>query len=214
MTTQNPHYSATYFSFQKRIGQFGARWQFHYFKDFIKSTDTVLEFGCGGGYLLDLINAHKKIGIEVNPVAIAQAKKKGLTIYQDARDMPAASTDVVISNSALEHVDEPLLELQKLHRALKKNGRIILNVPNEREWLWKPHDINQHLYTWSQMSLGNLFTRAGFEVISINYSYDRWPPIGYLQLHALVGDTIFRWICNIWGLFDCDIVQLKIVAKK
>ena len=35
----------------------------------------VLDFGCGGGYLLDKINCKKKFGVEINNIAIKEAEK-------------------------------------------------------------------------------------------------------------------------------------------
>ena len=42
---------------------------------------AVLDFGCGGGYLLHNLTCAEKAGIEVNPAAIEDARAKGLTIY-------------------------------------------------------------------------------------------------------------------------------------
>ena len=50
---------------------------FHTFSDFIKETDKVLDFGCGGGYLLNELNCADKYGVDINPVALEEASKWG-----------------------------------------------------------------------------------------------------------------------------------------
>ena len=47
------------------------------FLDF-QTNSTIIDFGCGGGYLLGAIEAKQKIGIEVNGVAATEAAKNGV----------------------------------------------------------------------------------------------------------------------------------------
>ena len=53
------HYDDAYFSWQKTIGEFGGWACLTMFADYIKPADRVLDFGCGGGYLLSRIDMHK-----------------------------------------------------------------------------------------------------------------------------------------------------------
>ena len=46
------HYDEKYFSWQKLVGQFGGEANKIKFDNFIKENQKVLDFGCGGGYLL------------------------------------------------------------------------------------------------------------------------------------------------------------------
>ena len=48
------------------------------FKRYIQQDDVMLDFGCGGGYLLKFLDCKKKVGIEINPTAIAEALKMAL----------------------------------------------------------------------------------------------------------------------------------------
>ena len=71
------YYNEQYFKWQKEIGEFGGIINQFLFKDFIALADAVIDFGCGGGYLLSNINCTQKMGIEINDAAREIAKKKG-----------------------------------------------------------------------------------------------------------------------------------------
>ena len=67
-----------------------------------------MEFGSGGGYLLNNIHAEKKIGIEINDTARAAAKEIGIDSVKYISDIPDDYADLIISTSVLEHVENPL----------------------------------------------------------------------------------------------------------
>lgn len=46
------HYNEDYFNWQKNIGLFGGWANSTKFEQYITKEDDVLDFGCGGGYLL------------------------------------------------------------------------------------------------------------------------------------------------------------------
>jgi 2-polyprenyl-3-methyl-5-hydroxy-6-metoxy-1,4-benzoquinol methylase len=67
--SSSKHYNHKYFSWQKSIGEFGGWANLPKFMDYIKPEYNIIDFGCGGGYLLKNIECKHKIGIEVNPSA-------------------------------------------------------------------------------------------------------------------------------------------------
>ena len=165
------HYSGqsgdSYFEWQNQFGIRSGIINARKFQNFITGEDTILDFGCGGGHLLNAINAKNKIGVEINPVAIASARNYGFNIYESITDVKDASIDVAVSNHALEHVPYPISALREVYRVLKKDGRLVLCVPiddwrNQRKF--SPDDINHHLNTWTPQLLGNSLSEAGFDV--------------------------------------------------
>ena len=80
MSKVQKNYNNDYFEWYKEIGEFGALINIHRFKNFIDTNDAVLDFGCGGGFMLDKINCRVKHGVEINPIAINFCKKK-ISIY-------------------------------------------------------------------------------------------------------------------------------------
>src|SRR4051794_10908075 len=78
------------------------------FQKFIHAEDTVLDFGCGGGFILKSLHCLRRIGVEVNPVAKDVALANGvMDCYSSLDEVSDCVADVAISNHALEHVPSP-----------------------------------------------------------------------------------------------------------
>ncbi len=72
------HYDSKYFKWQSSIGEFGGWANMSKFTEYINRDDVVLDFGCGGGYLLNNLSCKEKHGIEINESAAEIAKKNGI----------------------------------------------------------------------------------------------------------------------------------------
>lgn len=209
-----PFYAENYFNWQKSIGEFGGWANKKKFAEFISCNDEVLDFGCGGGYLLKNIECKKRIGVEINSTAAETARENGLEVYNFVDDVPDNYVDIIISNNALEHTHYPLDELKKLYKKLRNNGKIVFVVPCENiTYKYRPNDINQHLYSWSPMCIGNLFTLAGFSVIESKPYIHKWPK-NYMKIAKFFGWGIFDLICRIYGQIKREWFQVKIIAEK
>ena len=125
------HYNSNYFDWQSPDGAFGGWANQTKFNKYIQPEDIVLDFGCGGGFLLKNLNCKKRVGLEINPAAIEAAKKNGVEVYNRVVDIPDNSIDIIISENALEHALQPLEELKDLYKKLKTGGKIIFVVPCE-----------------------------------------------------------------------------------
>ena len=124
------------------------------------------------------------------------------------------SYDVAISNSALEHVDFPLESLQQIFKKLKPGGLAVFVVPCEsRAYAWASNDINFHLYSWSPMCIGNLFTRAGFEVIESKPLMHLWLPKARIA-QKILGWTLFNAGSRLRALIDTRLSPIRCVARK
>jgi ubiquinone/menaquinone biosynthesis C-methylase UbiE len=174
------HYDARYWEFQREIGKIGGILNKFKFEAEIQPTDTVLDFGCGGGYLLSNLQCAKKVGVEINPHARAIAANALTETYGSIYDVSDNYVDRIISNHALEHVDNPMLILRELYRVLKPGGKITIVLPceqyGERGFVYSPNDINNHLYTWCPMTFGNLCNAVGFRVVESKAFQHQWIP--------------------------------------
>jgi len=207
------HYDSDYFDWQNDIGKFGGWANQTKFSDFLKPNSTIVDFGCGGGYLLSAIKAKRKIGIEVNPTAAAEATKNGVEVFSSTIDVPDEIADFIISNNALEHTLRPLDELKSLLPKLKPGGLCIFVVPCENITMeFKSDDINHHLYSWSPMCIGNLFEEAGYDLIESKPYIHKWPP-HYLEI-AKQGRDTFEVACRKYGLEETTWFQVRAVARK
>lgn len=207
------HYRKKYFSWQKKYGEFGGKANLIKFNEFIKPHSKVIDFGCGGGYLLANINCREKLGIEINKDARNEAKKNGIKVYSNHKSIPNNWADIIISNHVIEHVDCPLEELKKIKTKVRKGGLVVFVVPCERYTReYQPADISQHLYTWSPLNLGNLFTKAGYKVIEVKEFAHSWPS-NYLWIEHFFGMKVFNLMARIKGLLFKDITQIRVVAQ-
>jgi SAM-dependent methyltransferase len=214
MTTKN-HYNKNYYKFQKSIGIFGGKANKIKFEKLIYNHQKVLDFGCGGGFLLSEFDKKiEKFGVEINEIARRQAIKKGIKCYKTSKSLPSNFFDLIISDNALEHCDNPYLEIKELYRALKKNGKICLVVPLDSLYSkYDENDINFHLYSWSPMNLGNILKANNFKVIVTEPFIHKWMPYYYI-IKKFLPWSLFHFLCFIYGRLDRKWFQIKAIAQK
>jgi SAM-dependent methyltransferase len=204
------HYQADYFNnYQKAFGEFGGHANKFFFEKKVSSDDVVLDFGCGGGFLLNNLPGSRKIGIEINPVARAYCNEiQRIACYESLSFVPDASVDVAISSHCLEHTENPLGIVSALFQKLKEGGKIIVVVPLDNyRYRWRPNDVNNHLYSFSPMNLGNILQAAGFTDISARSVFHKWIP-GYKTIYRLFGSEIFHVLCRVYGAVNRRYVQI------
>jgi len=163
------HYSGDagerYFRVQTATAEPGVAIAATRFSKYIKDSDTVIDFGCGGGGILAALNCRRRIGIEVNPTARARAEARGVECYESIEQLPDETADVVISNHALEHVPSPIVALTTIRQKLRTGGTFVLCVPIDDWRVQKRYDMydkNHHLHTWTPLLLGHTLAEAGF----------------------------------------------------
>ena len=149
-----------------------------------------LDIGCSRGDWLDLIRSKgwAVAGVEADPRAAAFAK--------DRLNLPIENVDVeswspqegaykVISFfHLLEHVSSPHDFLAKVRKALVKDGKILLRVPNagsaQLRWFgkrWKGLEMPRHIHMFNPYSLKLLLQSQGFEIeASSTWSLRDGPP--------------------------------------
>ena len=208
MTNQ---YNSDYFLWQRNIGQKNIMHLKKRFSKFIDSDSTVLDFGCGGGFLLNSLDCREKIGYDVNKHALENLYEFDIQPCQNLNEIKENTIDVIISNSCLEHVPNPLNSLLELKNKLKTNGQIVFSVPHETIGNhYKPGDINYHLYTWSPMTIGNLFNEAGFKNIKVVTYREMGLPREY-KLRGLIPMVILNIIRKPYRIFRLILDELNII---
>src|SRR4051794_28572077 len=76
-----------YGSLQDKGGMFKAMIDADHFAPFVRPADVVLNFGCGGGFLLQRLECARRIGVEINPVARANARALGVECHAQLGDV-------------------------------------------------------------------------------------------------------------------------------
>ena len=149
----------------------------------------IIDIGCGYQALLlvqlrkynaDLTGVDVKIDKKISGVKLIQKK-----ISKDLSFLESNSTDLVVMNSVLEHLDYPLLILKEIYRIMDTNSMLILNVPN---WIGKfflefsafklrlspIEEVNDHKMYYDKRDIWPLLIQAGFKPININISYHKF----------------------------------------
>lgn len=216
------HYGAEYFKWQFEVGRLGGWANLSKFSKYIHPDNKVLDFGCGCGYLLANIKCKEKLGVEINPVARAEVTKSGIRVVGSTSEVEDNWADVIISNHSLEHCRHPLQELEALLRKIVPGGMAVFVVPCETiKYKFRNGDPNHHLYSWSPMSLANLFVEAGFTLIESKAYIHLWPPRFIRRLlRSLGGRWLFELGCTIYGvlaylnLSSALFSQVRVVAVR
>jgi len=168
-SNNSDYYDSTYWKYQQQIGIAGGILNKFKFEEFVKPFYTIIDFGCGGGFLLNQFPCKRKIGVEINKSAITNAQTLGIEVHADANTIEDEVADIIISNHAFEHIPDPYHTLLTLKNKLKPGGLIIIVVPCEQPtksgFEYKEKDVNQHIFTWVSVTLGNLVKMAGFKII-------------------------------------------------
>src|SRR5215218_2786367 len=139
------HYQNDYFNnYQKKMGEFGGLANKFMFEKYINTEDSVLDFGCGGGFLLKNLICKEKFGVEINPIAREYCNNvNGIKCFSGLDYIADESIDVVISCHCLEHTTSPYNLVGELYDKLRKGGKIIIVVPlDSYKFFWKPKDVN------------------------------------------------------------------------
>jgi hypothetical protein len=175
------HYDKSYWDFQRPMGEIGGVLEQWKFREFILPGSNCLDFGAGGGYLLNGLSkaCSGRMGVELNPHAIESAWTSfGIRLRNSTDLIPDDWADFILSNHALEHTFCPWCELVKLLPKLKiKTGKIVFVVPAAGRgdlWTGSP-DINYHVNTWSPQTLGALFYSAGYRDVQVDILAHQWP---------------------------------------
>ena len=208
------HYDEEYFRWQNSGAQIRNILEADKFRPFIPKHATVLDFGCGGGFLLKELMPDRAIGVEVNPFALECARLNGVEVVDNISKIPDLSVDSVVSNHAIEHVSCPLDILREMYRVLKYNGIAVIVVPCDAvSYPYSDGDRDMHLYSWSVGNMGNIARAAGFDVVGVSEYRHRFPP-KWSVIYRLFGIGGLDMASRVWGLFYRRRSQVRLIASK
>jgi len=209
------HYNKKYFDWQKKAGLYGAEQDVWMYQSFIKEDHKVLDFGCGGGYMLDKINSKTKYGVDINPLARKEAGKKGIKVFEKIENTPKGiKFDVIFTHHTLEHLESPAEILKTMKKYLKLGGLLICVVPIDDWRIEKKYisaDINKHFYTWSPLLLGNLFVHCGYKIKNIQIIERAWVPLSRFY-YSHIPKFIYNFFSLLWSKLTLS-RQIRIVAQ-
>jgi len=135
-----------------------------------KKNIRILDFGCNTGYFLKIIKdkypaaEFNLCGADINQYALKYARKKytNFDFFEiNNHFFEKEKFDVVIISHVLEHIKERNEIVANLSKSLKKNGELIVAIPQER--IRGDCSIAQLLYNFMRLRFENP------HVVKINY---------------------------------------------
>lgn len=141
----------------------------------------MLEIGCASGSFLGRMadKGWQVEGIEFSPAAAKNAQDAGFSVHcgsLESAPEPAEQFDLVVGWMVLEHLHDPVLALNKLHRWSRKDGWLVVSVPNAAcfqlglfKERWYPLQLPTHLYHFTPETLEALLNATGWRIEKILY---------------------------------------------
>ncbi len=144
-----------------------------------RKTNKMLDVGCGPG--LFLIEAKKRgwevYGTEFTDNQLAYLNDKGIKTLKGKLTNDSFEDglfDVIISSEVIEHINNPVEEMQQFYRLLRKGGLVYITTPNfnaiERFLLKGDYAIieyPEHLSYYTPKTIDLLLTQTGFKKLKV-----------------------------------------------
>jgi SAM-dependent methyltransferase len=172
----------------------------------IRSTDTVIDVGCGDGTIIAFCarQGAEVIFVEQDQERLAAAEAliraspahayRAVASNCDPIPLPDATGDVVICTEVLEHVPDPRRFLGELVRIAKPGAQLLITIPDARSELlvgatappayFEPPN---HIRIFAADELRDLLLDAGLEIESRQWLGAFWSM--YLALSWLTSDS-------------------------
>ncbi|MCC6213639.1 MAG: class I SAM-dependent methyltransferase [Polyangiaceae bacterium] len=136
---------------------------------------SLLEVGCGYGYLLDEARPHfrRRVGTDLSEGAIAVARGRADAAHVGGVEAAAGELfDVVIANHVVEHVVDPVGFLRGLTARCRPGGRVVVSTPDfGSPWRralggrWPSFKLPEHVLYFDRDTLRRAMDRAGLECL-------------------------------------------------
>jgi SAM-dependent methyltransferase len=162
------------------------------YKIFSKFLDkgSILDIGCSDGAFLNSLKKYKSwllFGVEKNKkIPRSNQNLNGINLFYG--DLLQANYkndqfDIVTMWDVLEHLEEPIETLQEIWRILRKEGLLILKVPNSHSLdrkifkkYWAGIDAPRHVYVFNKDNIGILLSKFDFDFLIVRTQFG-----GYLN---------------------------------
>jgi SAM-dependent methyltransferase len=155
----------------------------------------MIDLGCGDGKVVEEYEKEgwSAIGVEPDFRAVEAAKNKGRNVVlgtlSTAQGLELASYDLIRSNHAFEHVENPRDCLERTYELLKPGATGFIGVPNTRSfnallfrsnWFYLGAPV--HFYNYSPTNLTRMLESVGFSNVSVRFNSRPAALLGNIQI--------------------------------
>ena len=142
-----------------------------------KYVGKLLDIGCGVGDFIHVAENQgwECLGVEPSDDAKVIARKRikaNIINSETLEEIQDETFDVITMWHVLEHVDNLKWQIEQLERLIKKNGRIVIAVPNYKSYdaqyykeHWAAYDVPRHLNHFSRNDLIKIFKTKDLNLI-------------------------------------------------
>lgn len=141
-----------------------------------RKTGKILDVGCGRGWFL--LEAQKRgwevYGTEYSDTALEICKASGIKMTEgklENNSFLENEFDVITSFEVLEHINNPMEELNNIHKFLRKDGLFYFTTPNFnsilRYYFKDQYDIicyPEHLTYYTRKTINHALKQSGFKL--------------------------------------------------
>jgi 2-polyprenyl-3-methyl-5-hydroxy-6-metoxy-1,4-benzoquinol methylase len=159
-----------------------------------REAGSILDVGCGMGRMLRTLQRRgwRVVGTEygAKPREDATGKEEIEIRYAalEACGLPNNSFDVITLWHVLEHLPNPKETLREIRRVLKRDGNVILAVPNFGSLqakltgrCWFHLDVPRHLFHFTPKNLVGLLEQEGFRIEEKRHFSFEYDTFGFVQ---------------------------------
>ena len=153
------------------------------FIDGFPRDTSVLDLGCGAGWLLGVLKARGFLnvrGLEIVASVAAIVQSKGIpVVVEDVVEMLSSSSlsegfrpDIVVLSELLEHLPDPVAVLRAVRTQLKPR-LVLATTPSRDRWAvrMKVRPLGDyppgHIWRWTKQGLLLAFERAGYTEVTV-----------------------------------------------
>jgi 2-polyprenyl-3-methyl-5-hydroxy-6-metoxy-1,4-benzoquinol methylase len=162
------------------------------FERLLGHKGSVLDVGCGNGSFLEFAerNGWEAFGADIK--LSPETSKLSCPLWEGRLpdiDFGGAKFDAIRFNHVIEHLQNPLIELERCKELLKPRGVIYIGVPNLagispriknlqsrlglKKKLWRHYAATHHLYFFTATTLRMMVERAGYKVLEWRTPVDK-----------------------------------------
>ncbi len=154
----------------------------------------LLDVGCATGFFPALAadSGWETVGLEPSAWAIERARRRAprtrfVEGALESADFAPGQFDVITMWDVMEHVESPVMALDRVRGWLAPGGLLFANVPNAESWPARIMGrrwvllLREHLWYFSPATMGDLLKREGFRLERTHANLVRFSVSGILS---------------------------------